>query len=102
MQFSEHIVVFQGKDNSTPGSSRNLEKYINQLPNKHADLQVSLDPETWTLPTGAALQAKRAKDTVKDPIEWETQKGTEMEGIIIPKSEQVETFRDKLGSANSK
>ena len=48
------------------------------------------------------MEEKRAKDTVKDPIEWETQKGTEMEGIIIPKSEQVKTFRDKLGSANSK
>lgn len=58
MQFSEHIIVFQGKDNSTPGSSRNLEKCINQLPNKHTDLQVLLDPETWTLPTRSEKLAR--------------------------------------------
>ena len=46
--------------------------------------------------------SKAIKRHRQDPMESETQKGTEMEGIIIPKSEQVKTFRDKLGSANSK
>ena len=49
-----------------------------------------------------ALEAKRAGNTIKEPVEWETQKVTMMEEVIQAKAEQVSKFRDKLDSSNSK
>ena len=53
------------------------------------------ESSTWTAPG-----AKRAGNTDKYPVEWDTQKGTVME-IILAKAEQVSKFRDKLDSSNS-
>ena len=84
IRFSEHIEVFQGKDNSTPESSRNLEKCINQLPNKHTDLQSLLDSANKIWEDGAALEAKRSSDTVK--IRWNRRRRMEQRwrGLSFP------------------
>ncbi|XP_022290267.2 uncharacterized protein LOC111101905 [Crassostrea virginica] len=49
-----------------------------------------------------ALEAKRAGNTVEEPLEWETQKVTVMAEIIQAKAEQDSKFRGKLDSSNLK
>lgn len=107
---SENIVAFQGKDNPLSnfypceikvfGEVHQSAEHAYQF--TKAIRSGDMDAVKKIREANTALEAKRAGNTVKEPVEWETQKVTVMEEIIQAKAEQVSKFRDRLDSSNSK